>query len=123
GADAGPAVAVRRGEADHRERAADHRRVGARVDGTDRRGGRRIVKHTPWSSNAELDERGLTVAEVDAAELAERYGTPLLVVDEEDFAARCRWFRLVFPRVLFAVKAFPIRPLVRMAHEAGLGLL
>jgi diaminopimelate decarboxylase len=81
------------------------------------------VKHSPWPSNAVFGDRGLEVAGRSAADLADRYGTPLLVVDEEDFRARCRWFTLVLPRVLFAVKAFPIRPLIRMAHEAGLGLL
>jgi diaminopimelate decarboxylase len=81
------------------------------------------VRHSPWPSNAVFDEQGLTVAGLTAAELAERYGTPLVVVDEQDFLARCRSFREAFPRVLFAVKAFPIRPLIRLAHGAGLGFL
>ena len=81
------------------------------------------MKPTPWPSNAVLDDRGLSVAGLPAADLAARYGTPLLVVDEGDFAARCRSFGHVFPKVYFAVKAFPIRPLIRGAFEAGLGLL
>src|SRR5205814_82641 len=121
-AHAGAAVAVRGGAADHRERAADPRRLRAGVDGAPRRGGS-LVKPTPWPSNAVLDDRGLSVAGLPAADLAARYGTPLLVVDEGDFAARCRSFGHVFPKVYFAVKAFPIRPLIRGAFEAGLGLL
>jgi diaminopimelate decarboxylase len=81
------------------------------------------VRHSPWPSNAAFTERGLTVAGARAAELAERYGTPLVVVDQQDFVARCRSFRDAFPKALFAVKAFPIRPLIRMAHEQGLRLL
>jgi diaminopimelate decarboxylase len=81
------------------------------------------VRHSPWPSNAAFDERGLTVAGVATWELVEGYGTPLVIVDEQDFVARCRSFREAFPRVLFAVKAFPIRPLIRLAHQAGLGML
>src|SRR5438093_3794444 len=77
----------------------------------------------PWPASTTFGERGLEVAGISAADLADRYGTPLFVVDEEDFRARCRWFKLVFPRVLFAVKAFPIRPLIRIALEEGLGVL
>ncbi|MFN2542943.1 MAG: diaminopimelate decarboxylase [Actinomycetota bacterium] len=77
----------------------------------------------PWPRNAIFGEGGLDVAGARATDLAERYGTPLFVVDEEDFRARARSFARAFPRVLFAMKAFPIRPLVRIAREEGLGLL
>ena len=77
----------------------------------------------PWPAGAVFAERGLEVAGVAADALAARYGTPLVVVDEDDFRARCRAFVGAFPRVLFAVKAFPIRPLIRIAAEEGLGLL
>ena len=62
----------------------------------------------PWPQNSTFGDRGLQLAGIEADALAERYGTPLIVVDEDDFRSRCRWFGLVFPRVLFAVKAFPI---------------
>ena len=78
------------------------------------------MRHTPWPSNAVFGEHGLAVAGASAADLADRFGTPLLVVDEDDFRARCRGFTHAFPRVLFAVKAFPIRPLIRIAHETGI---
>ena len=58
-----------------------------------------------------------------ADELAETYGTPLLVVDEEDVRSRCRAFTAAFPRVLYAVKAFTARGMLRTALEEGLGLL
>src|SRR2546423_1639915 len=77
----------------------------------------------PWPPNSTFGDRGLELGGVDAGSLAGRYGTPLVVVDEEDFRSRCRWFGLVFPRVLFAVKAFPIRPLIRIALDEGLGVL
>jgi diaminopimelate decarboxylase len=78
---------------------------------------------TPWPRDASFGDRGLEVAGLSASELAERYDTPLFVVDEDDFRARCRSFADAFPRVLYAMKAFPIRPLIRMAREEGLGLL
>lgn len=78
---------------------------------------------SPWSVNATFGPGGLSVAGVGAEELATRYGTPLLVIDEDDFRARCRRFAAAFPRVLFAVKAFPSRTLIRAAVEEGLGLL
>lgn len=78
----------------------------------------------PWSINTELEpSRGLSVAGIPAASLASEYGTPLLVIDEEDFRARCRRFRGAFPRVLYAVKAFTTHSLIRAAEEEGLGLL
>ncbi len=77
----------------------------------------------PWPRNARFGEGGLSVGRVAAADLADRFGTPLLVVDEDDFRARCRAFREAFPRVLFAVKAFPAHELIRIAVAEGLGLL
>jgi diaminopimelate decarboxylase len=58
-----------------------------------------------------------------ANRLAEEYGTPLMLVDEDHTRARCREFRQAFPRVLWAVKAFPARALIRIVNSEGLGLL
>ncbi len=58
-----------------------------------------------------------------ANRLAEEFGTPLVVVDEDHVRARCREFRTAFPRVLWAVKAFPARALIRMVNGEGLALL
>lgn len=77
----------------------------------------------PWPSHARFGPRGLEIAGVAAEELAERYGTPLFVVDEDDLRARCRAFRAAFPRALYAVKAFTARGVMRVALEEGLGLL
>ncbi len=77
----------------------------------------------PWSSTASFDADGLTVAGRTAGSLAAEFGTPLVVVDEADLRARCRAFAGSFPRVLWAVKAFPLRALIRTALDEGLGLL
>ena len=65
----------------------------------------------------------MTIAGVPATALAAEFGTPLFVLDDEDFRARCRSFHDAFPRALFAVKAFPARTLIRGAMSEGLGLL
>ena len=78
---------------------------------------------SPWPSAAAFDENGLVVAGVTASGLAEEFGTPLLVVDEAHVRARCRDFKEAFPRVLWAVKAFPLRRLMRIALDEGLDLL
>lgn len=77
----------------------------------------------PWPAHAEFTAEGLWIAGVPAQRLAAEYGTPLFVVDADDFRQRCRQFREAFPRVLYAVKAFPTRGLIRIADEEGLGFL
>jgi diaminopimelate decarboxylase len=77
----------------------------------------------PWPAGVRFGQEGLTVDGLPAEWLAERFGTPLVVVDEADFRARCRAFRAVFPRVLYAVKAFTAHGVIRMALEEGLGVL
>ena len=78
---------------------------------------------TPWSANSVVDHDGVAVGGLPATGFAEEFGTPLLVVDENDFRERCRAFVSAFGRVLFAVKAFPAGTLIRAAVEEGLGLL
>jgi diaminopimelate decarboxylase len=77
----------------------------------------------PWPSGTAFGAEGLTVRGTTAARLAEQHGTPLVVVDEEHVRARCREFREGYPRALWAVKAFPVRALIRLALDEGLGLL
>jgi diaminopimelate decarboxylase len=72
---------------------------------------------------ASLGSTGLTVGGLHATELSEEYGTPLVVVDEGHFRSRARDFRAAFPRVLWAVKSFPLRGTIRMALDEGLDLL
>ena len=73
--------------------------------------------------SSKLGAEGLTVAGARASDLAEEFGTPLVVVDESHVRARCREFGDSFPRALWAVKAFPLRALMRIALDEGLDLL
>jgi diaminopimelate decarboxylase len=60
---------------------------------------------------------------VTTTDLAARFGTPLLVVDEEDLRARCRSAAACFPRALYAVKAFTAHAVIHIALAEGLDLL
>jgi diaminopimelate decarboxylase len=77
----------------------------------------------PWPASARVGERGLEVGGVAAVDLARRYGTPLLVVDEDELRSRCRAVASAFPRALFAVKAFTAHAVIAIALEEGLDLL
>ena len=80
--------------------------------------------HTsPWPGATRFDESGLSIAGLRAADLAQEFGTPLVVVDEDHVRARSREFRDAFPRALWAVKAFPLRALMRVVLDEGLDLL
>jgi diaminopimelate decarboxylase len=78
---------------------------------------------SPWPASALFGTQGLRVGGVAAADLAQRFGTPLLVVDEADLRARCREAAACFPRTLYAVKAFTAHAVIRIALEEGLDLL
>jgi diaminopimelate decarboxylase len=82
----------------------------------------------PYSSTAELDERGrLRVGECDVIELAERFGTPLYMVDVRSLRERARRYLDAFrsrherSQVLFASKSFTATPVYRLLASAGLG--
>ena len=77
----------------------------------------------PWPDHAEFGPSGLSIGRMSAEELARRYGTPLLVVDEEHLRARARTFASLFPHPLYAVKAFTSRAAIRIVAEEGLDLL
>ena len=68
-----------------------------------------------WPRNARRDTDGVVrFGGVDVRELAERYGTPLFVVDENDFRGRCREHVQAFgdpALVHYASKALPPRSL------------
>jgi diaminopimelate decarboxylase len=76
-----------------------------------------------WPANAAFGPNGLSVAGVRAADLAERFGTPVLVADEEHIRSRCRVFTSLFPHPMYAVKAFTARAMIRLALDEGLDLL
>ncbi|MFF5480556.1 diaminopimelate decarboxylase [Streptomyces sp. NPDC012935] len=66
----------------------------------------------------------LSVGGVPLAEVADRFGTPVYVLDETEVRERCRTYRHIFPdaEVLYAAKAFLCRAMVHWMAEEGLGL-
>jgi diaminopimelate decarboxylase len=77
----------------------------------------------PWPRSARWTSAGLAVGGLAAADLAERFGTPLLVIDEADMRHRMRSAAASFPRVAYAVKAMTCAAVIRASLEEGLGLL
>lgn len=78
-----------------------------------------------WARHvSRADDGVLSVAGVDVLELAAQFGTPLYVVDEDDFRSRARAFRAAFAEfdVYYAAKAFLTLATVAWAREEGLGL-
>ncbi len=62
---------------------------------------------------------------IDVGSLAEEFGTPAYVLDEDDFRARCRAWADAFGKdadVFYAGKAFLSRAVVRWLREEGLNL-
>ena len=82
-----------------------------------------LVEHL-WSTHVSKVDGVLTVAGESAAELAEEFGTPLYVVDEDDFRRRARAFRDSFESadVYYAGKAFLCVATARWIAEEGLNL-
>lgn len=70
----------------------------------------------------------LEIGGCDTVDLAERYGTPLYVMDEELLRKNCRRFRnalrqnYAHGQVIFAGKAFLVMAMARLINEEGLGL-
>jgi diaminopimelate decarboxylase len=77
----------------------------------------------PWPRSARWTSAGLEVGGLPAADLAARFGTPLVVFDEADLRARMRTTAATFPRVAYAVKAMTSAAVIRAALEEGLDLL
>ncbi|HTJ72258.1 MAG TPA: diaminopimelate decarboxylase [Actinospica sp.] len=78
--------------------------------------------------NSSLTARGeLAIGGCPVTELAERYGTPALVIDEAAVRARARRYadglaaRWENSQVVFASKAFPCTAVYRLIAEEGLG--
>ncbi|MFC0530913.1 diaminopimelate decarboxylase [Phytohabitans kaempferiae] len=76
------------------------------------------------ASVARAADGALAVGEVSVRELAEEFGTPAYVLDENDMRARCRDFLAAFAGcdVYYAGKAFLCRAVVRIIAEEGLHL-
>ncbi|MFF4564679.1 diaminopimelate decarboxylase [Streptomyces sp. NPDC001435] len=76
------------------------------------------------ASTTEPRPGDLAVGGVPLAEVADRFGTPVYVLDETEVRERCRTYRHVFPEaeVIYAAKAFLCRAMVHWTEEEGLGL-
>ena len=78
-----------------------------------------------WPRGAARGDRGaLEVAGLDVRDLAETYGTPLFVVDEDDFRSRAAEFAAAFgpSAVHYAAKAFLCTEVARWVADEGLSL-
>jgi diaminopimelate decarboxylase len=79
-----------------------------------------------WPRHAVRGDDGVVrLAGVDVRDLAERHGTPLFVVDEDDFRSRCRDHAEAFgdpALVHYASKAFLCTEVARWVADEGLGL-
>jgi diaminopimelate decarboxylase len=78
-----------------------------------------------WPASTRPAANGdLTVGGVSLAEAAERYGTPVYLVDEGEVRARCRAYREAFPEaeLHYAAKAFLCRAMAHWVEEEGFGL-
>lgn len=79
-----------------------------------------------WPMNAHRDDDGqVSIAGVRLVDLANKYGTPLMVVDEDDFRARCRAMADAFDgpgHVHYASKAFLTVGIARWVSSEGLCL-
>lgn len=83
----------------------------------------------PWSTTTRRKTDGeLTVGGVGVVSLAERFGTPLYVFDEDDLRGRARRIRGVFEsvypasRVVYAAKAYLSPTIAALLWEEGVGL-
>ena len=79
-----------------------------------------------WPRNLRRSDDGVvTVAGVAVTDLAGQYGTPLFVVDEDDFRGRCREMAAAFGggvNVHYAAKAFLCGEIARWVAQEGLSL-
>jgi diaminopimelate decarboxylase len=79
-----------------------------------------------WPRNTVRDESGVTsIAGVALTDLAQDYGTPLFVIDEDDFRSRCKEIVAAFgggQNVHYAAKAFLSSEIARWIDEEGLSL-
>ena len=73
--------------------------------------------------NHDVSQGRLSIGGCDALELADTFGTPLFVYDEEHLRSRCREAVAAFgPDVAYAAKAFLCVAMARLVHSEGMGL-
>ncbi|MFE1170967.1 diaminopimelate decarboxylase [Streptomyces sp. NPDC058773] len=78
-----------------------------------------------WPASATpVGRDDVAVGGVPLTELADRFGTPAYVLDEDEVRRRCRAYLRAFPdtEVYYAAKAFLCRAMVHWVQEEGLGL-
>jgi diaminopimelate decarboxylase len=79
-----------------------------------------------WPRNATRDDDGVVrIGGIAVSDLAREYGTPLFVIDEDDFRWRCREIANAFgggQNVRYAAKAFLCTEVARWIAEEGLSL-
>jgi len=78
-----------------------------------------------WPLNTHVDELGgLCVGGMTLAEVADEFGTPTYVIDEDDFRRRIRRYRAALPeaRMVYAGKALLTTAVARWVAEEGGGL-
>ncbi len=79
-----------------------------------------------WPHNlVRRDDGEVAIAGVTVTDLAAEYGTPLFVIDEDDFRGRCREIAAAFGggrNVHYAAKAFLCSEIARWVDEEGLSL-
>ncbi|WP_197516063.1 diaminopimelate decarboxylase [Mycobacterium sp. 1465703.0] len=85
-----------------------------------------LLSPNVWPRNVARDESGVaSIAGVKVTDLAQEYGTPLFVVDENDFRSRCREIASAFgggKNVHYAAKAFLCSEIACWIDEEGLSL-
>ena len=82
------------------------------------------------SDSLRINEKGhLTICGCDTVELAEQFGTPLYVMDENQIRSNCRRYQSSFEKhykgrgmTVYASKAFNCKEICRIINEEGLGL-
>ena len=79
-----------------------------------------------WPRNVARNESGVTcIAGIPLTDLAQEYGTPLFVIDEDDFRSRCKEIAAAFGggrNVHYAAKAFLCSEIARWIDDEGLSL-
>ncbi|GAB7141762.1 diaminopimelate decarboxylase [Mycobacterium riyadhense] len=79
-----------------------------------------------WPRNTTRDKAGVaSIAGIKLTDLAHDYGTPLFVIDEDDFRSRCKETAAAFgggANVHYAAKAFLCSEIARWIEEEGLSL-
>ena len=79
-----------------------------------------------WPRNTVRGEDGVvSIAGVAVTDIAAEFGTPVFVIDEDDFRSRCREIAEAFgggENVRYAAKAFLCTEIARWVNEEGLSL-